>query len=165
VRDLIRDRVLQPHLARGFTRPSQFVQVFSGDAYGWSADDIVYNYENASKQAIEALTELREKQEPVFRYLVDEMRRINNSRKLTKRIVFSFLFFFAFHMVFVIAPSFVLLFFTSRLLSQLTFFSIYASISMLFSFTLIAVVGTYLLKTTRKDYRLNHPVDALLPKP
>jgi hypothetical protein len=158
VRDLIRDRLLRPRLTNGISTPSHFIRIFSNAAYGWSADDMVYHYENMPQESKQVFRIMKTEEEDSYRYLVDEMRRINNSRVLTSRIVASFFLFFGFHLIFVIIPSLVSLLFTSRLLPEIkTLFGLTA-ILVLVSLIFIAVVARYLLKTTKKDFPLKHPL-------
>lgn len=114
IREDIRKRVLKDETLT--KKPdndsdSPIIQIFGRKVIGMSPDEINDHYQEKIKESQKkALKELKDKKDLDYQYLHEEMKRINNSIGITKRLEKSSLRFFPIHFLFIIASIFCIFF-------------------------------------------------------
>ena len=152
LRGAIRERLLEP-------RRRIMPEIFGEKAYGWSPDVMVDKFQEPNDKDKSKLKALKNRGDEKYPYLFDEMKRINNSIVISKRIRVTFLFFIGFHLICIIIPSLLAIFYTVSLKNYE--YSIFGAfiIILIISCGLTALLVWFLLKTVKKDAPLKKPVE------
>ena len=159
-RDRISQRVLQARFPRSLiTEPLRFADIFGRKATGWSPDDMADEFQNANDRV---KGELRTLLITDYDYLRDEMKRISNSRGISKRIQKSFRNFFGFHLIFLIL--FILGILFTHKLSSTTWlvYSVFGFIILLITISLglTGILARDIIRTTEKgDFPFIDPLN------
>jgi hypothetical protein len=160
VRDTVSQRVLRASFAQSIMKPPlRFVDIFGRQASGWSADDMADKFQKPNDIVMGVLRTLVT---PDYDYLLDEMKRISNSRGVSKRIQRSFRNFFGFHLIFIIL-FIVGIFFTHKLSSTACWiYSVFGFSILLFviSLWLTGILARDIIRTAgKRDLPFIDPLD------
>lgn len=140
--------------------PRRFLPRLLGNkTYGWSPDDIVDKFQEPDEQDRKMLARTKREEKKNYLYLRDEVKRINNSRVIGKRIRYSFAIFMAYHFPFLILAPIISIFFTKEL-SPYAWQVFWCLLVIVFlSCISVAGISKFLLKTPKEDAHLIEPAD------